>query len=205
MKARLQAGAGLAPFLLLWPAPARAHLIGVEFGPFYAGGLHVVTGIEYMAMLLGISLLAALQPREVARWVLVLSPPALLAGAIFSGVIRWSASVEMSVILLLALIGVACALRPPLKPVQLSLVAVVAAGCVGYVNGLAVESGGSVPWLHASGVAATGGVVVTLATAVFTGLAARAPVLELFYRVAGSWIGALGLIMFSLMVTGRAA
>lgn len=197
------AGVALCGALALRPEAASAHLIGIEFGPFYAGALHVVTGIEYVATLLGISLLASLQTREAARWVLVCTPVALLCGAALAGAIRWDIPAAMAVMLLLAIIGLLCALRPALHPAQLAVVAVASTSAVAYVNGLAIESGGSLLWLHASGVTAIGTVIVTLATAAFTGLAARAKTLEVLYRIAGSWIGAIGLIMFSLTIIGR--
>ena len=45
---------------LMLPKPAAAHLVGVEFGDFYAGVLHLTLAVEQVVALLVLGLVAAM-------------------------------------------------------------------------------------------------------------------------------------------------
>ncbi|MFV0474307.1 MAG: hypothetical protein ACK5MQ_08900, partial [Pikeienuella sp.] len=63
------------------PSPAAAHLVGVEFGEFYAGAMHVLLGPEFLAALIALARAAALLRERVGRWALVVAPLAMAVGA----------------------------------------------------------------------------------------------------------------------------
>ncbi len=64
------------------PTPASAHLVGVEFGDFYAGALHLLSAPEHVVALVAIALVAALHPRDDARWALLALPIGFIIGAL---------------------------------------------------------------------------------------------------------------------------
>lgn len=191
--------AAWAAALAAAPGPAAAHLVGVEFGDFYAGALHLLSSVGYGAALLAIVLCAALQPRDIGRWALVVTPPALLLGAVvgaFSGI-----DVTPLPIALAALTAALAAsgLRAPLGVFGLCVAAT--AFAQGLDNGVAAFQA-PVDWrLYAAGVALAGGVAVALATAVGHVATSGRPLARLVARVVGSWIAALGLIIGAVAFT----
>lgn len=182
----------------LAPAPATAHLVGVEFGDFYAGALHVLTGVEHVAGLVAICLLAALQPKSVGRWALVAAPASMLLGAMVAFV--GAAQGEGLALAALALLGGAAALG--LRASTAALVALVAFCGVthGYVNGRAAATAAlTVDWrLYVVGVASVGALTVTLGTAAMSRVAGGPVWAPVALRAVGSWIAALGLVMAAL-------
>jgi urease accessory protein len=191
----LVAGATLAA-----PAPASAHLVGVEFGDFYAGALHVATGVEHMAALVALALVAALTGRAAGRWALVATPPAILAGALWTAALGGAPWMESGVLAALALLGALAALAARLPQTAMAALSAAAGLAVGAANGLAAAEADVDVALYAAGAATTGLIAVTLGAAAATVALSHAPLVAIGYRVAGSWIGAVGLATFSLAV-----
>ena len=178
------------------PTPAAAHLVGVEFGDFYAGFLHVYSGVEHIAALTAIALLAALQPPRVGRWALVCTPPLMLLGAAIAQ--GGAASGVAGSLAALSAVGLAAAVGARLSVT--SFIGLVAACAVlhGYVNGRAADGAAIDMRLYASGVAVAGGVAVTLGAAAASVALERGPVARIGARAVASWLAALGLIIGAL-------
>lgn len=195
----------LAGLAALAPRPAAAHLVGVEFGDFYAGALHVLTGVEYVAGLVGLSILAALQPRAAGRWVLVAAPPAMALGALVGALGAVSPAADPLAFGAVAGVGALAAAGVRLPAWGVGAVAACVGLVHGYANGLAALEGELHPALYAAGVAAAGGVGVTLGAALATAAAARARIVAIAWRVAGSWIAAIGAAALALSLVRAAA
>lgn len=196
-------------FLLLAAAaavlPARraeAHLVGLEFGDFYAGALHLGGAPEHLAILVGLGLTASVQPRERARWMLAALPAGLFLGIVAGG-LSGAPEVVLPVlpvsIALVGLIGVA-ALRLPIG--ALVAIAGVSGFLHGYVNGLPLTTE-SVDWrLYTLGAALAGTVLGTFAIAVASVLRESASWAPLAQQVVSSWMTAVGVILIGASVAG---
>ncbi len=194
--------AALALALALAPGAARAHLVGVEFGDFYAGALHLATSPSDVALLLALAVLAGLQMRERARWVLLALPLGLAAGVATAAAGAVLPPLQPLNAGGLAVGGLLAALAVPLPAWALAAFAAVAGHVIGAENGLAGREGGVDWWLFASGVTVTGTVVGTLAVAGAAALADWRSWVRLGQRVLGSWFAAVGAMVLGLAVAG---
>lgn len=192
----------IAPALLiaLAPLPAQAHLVGMEFGAFYAGALHLLISPEHVTILLALALIAAFQPREQARWMLAALPLGFAVGT--AAMALTDASVPLAVVgLTLALTGLLAALALPVGAVVLAGLAAGLAALHGYANMLPAE-GTEQLWLYALGVIAAGTVAGTALTAVLSTLIDRKTWVPLAYRVVSGWIVAVGTMYAGLSTVG---
>jgi hydrogenase/urease accessory protein HupE len=179
--------------------PAQAHLMNSGFGPFYDGLAHPLLSPEDLLPALAVILLAGLGGARQGRCVLATLPLAWLAGMAggwaigLPGVPAWLTAVATAAIGAL----VASDVRLPLTLV----VAIAAAlGALhGYDNGrdLAATTGALVAILGiASSLFATTSLVAGQVTVL------KAPWARLAVRICGSWIAAVGLLMFGWSMRG---
>lgn len=180
------------------PSPAMAHLVGVEFGDFYAGALHVFTAVEHLTGLAALALLATIQPRLSGRWVLVAGPLGLLVGALAATLSVTDRTADAAVIGSFALIGALAAWGARLRPEVVAGLAAALGVAHGWANGLAAAEARLDPWLYSAGVASAGCVAVTLAASLAASVSDRLPNLAVIWRVMGSWIAAAGLAALGL-------
>lgn len=61
--------------------PASAHTVDSRLGDFYGGMLHPLTALEHVLPFFAVGLLAGQQGERAARWLVLVFPLALLAGA----------------------------------------------------------------------------------------------------------------------------
>ncbi len=190
---------------LLLPGRAEAHLVGIEFGEFYAGVLHLGTSPEHVAVLLALGFLAASQPRERARWMLATLPAGLLVGVV-TGILAGGA---IGIAALAPWIGASLVLAGGLGLVAWPLptwALAALAGLIGLLHGLAnglLGDTDTIEWqLYAAGVVAAGTVLGTVAIAGATALADLADWLRLGTRVLASWVTAVGAIFLGLSIAG---
>ena len=185
--------------LLAAATPAQAHLMNSGFGPFYDGLAHPLLSPEDLLPALAVILLAGLGGARQGRCVLATLPLAWLAGMAggwaigLPGVPAWLTAVATAAIGAL----VASDVRLPLTLV----VAIAAAlGALhGYDNGrdLAATTGALVAILGiASSLFATTSLVAGQVTVL------KAPWARLAVRICGSWIAAVGLLMFGWSMRG---
>jgi urease accessory protein len=186
--------------LLVWagcPGQANAHLVNSGLGPFYDGVAHLFVTPEDVLAVVALALLAGLGGKPCGRAVLFVLPAAWLAGALAGRMTPLTGGVPvLSAALLIALGGlVAVGRRLPL-----ALVAGAALTCGllhGVFNGAALAGAGS-SGLAAAGIACA--VFVMVAPLVGQVAALEKDWARIMVRVAGSWIGAIGLLMLGWAV-----
>ena len=190
----------MAAALLIWagsPGRAGAHLVNSGFGPFYDGIAHLFVTPEDVLVVVALALLAGLGGKPFGRAVLLVLPAAWLAGALAGRMTSVSAGVPvLSAALLIALGGLVAADRR----LPLALVAGAALMCGlldGCFNGAALAGAGS-SGLAAAGIACA--VFVTVALVAGQVAALKKEWARVIVRVAGSWIGAIGLLMLGWAV-----
>ncbi len=178
--------------MALAPSPTEAHLIQSGFGPFYDGIAHVALSPNDLLLVVGISLMAGLRGPRAGRIVLVGLPAAWLLGGLAGmssvAVIAW----PLASALTLVVVGSLAAWNPNIPDSAAGGVAIVLGGLHGYLNGsLAAAGGFGLPGIL--GVGTTAFVLAALISALAVG--ARAEWARIAMRVAGSWIGAIGILM----------
>lgn len=168
---------------------ADAHLMNTGFGPFYDGLAHPLVTVEDLLPVTAMALLGGLGGARTGRWVLFTLPAAWLAGMVLGRALSsHEASAGLAPLLTVALGALVAADRkPPAAAVA------VAAAVVGLVHGW--QNGTGLPGATGlAGVACTIFIVVSLLSGGVVSL--RPAWTRIAVRVAGSWIAAIGLLIF---------
>jgi urease accessory protein len=185
----------MAGALLVWASctgQARAHLVNSGFGPFYDGIAHVFVTPEDLLAIVAISLLAGLEGKACSRFVLFLLPLAWLAGATAGQTAPLTAGMPILSAVLLIALGALVALDRRL-PLRLAAGFAVTVGVVhGFFNG-AAQAGTNSASIAIVGTVCAHFVVVALLAGQVVSL--RKEWARIVVRVAGSWIGAIGLLL----------
>jgi hydrogenase/urease accessory protein HupE len=178
---------------LLAASPAQAHLMNSGFGPFYDGLAHPLISPEDLLPVVAVTLLAGLGGARQGRFVLAILPGAWLAGMAAGWAVGLPPAPAWLGAVATALIGALVASDPRLPPAAVCTVATALGALHGYDNGhdLAATTGALVA---IAGIACSLFAIVSL-------LAGQVAVLQaqwarLAVRVSGSWIAAVGLLMF---------
>ncbi len=181
--------------LLVWascPGRANAHLVNSGLGPFYDGVAHLFVSPEEVLAVVALSLLAGLGGKPYARAVLFVLPAAWLAGALAVKMTTLSEGIPVvSAAMLIVLGGLVAADRR----LPLALVAGAALTC-GLLHGC--FNGGALAGANSGRLAIAGiGCAVFVVTALVAGqvVSLEKEWARIVVRVAGSWIGAIGLLM----------
>ncbi|MGF1455082.1 MAG: HupE/UreJ family protein [Alphaproteobacteria bacterium] len=189
----------------LAPAPARAHLVDLRFGDFYGGAYHLVSGLDYALLLVALSLLAALQPRETGRWVVAAVPLGVVTGSVAAAfVLDRDLSAALAVTGALALVALLVAVGRALPVAILVLLSFVAAAILGFENGLAMTVQTDAR-LYIGGLVGVSLLVVTLTTAALIQAITWGGWARIAVRALGSWIAAVSLILMALATAGPVA
>ncbi|MEL6564741.1 MAG: hypothetical protein AAFQ59_09890 [Pseudomonadota bacterium] len=198
MKHRARIGVLWLSAGVLLPQSASAHLVGVELGAFYSGSLHVLYGVEYLAVLMGMVLLCALHPKTTAGLSFVVAPVGAAIGCALSLLLGGGSDGLLMVFALAGLIGVFCALALPLPRAAFAATSMLGGMALGYSNAQALNGSTLDAMLYTTGVVAAVLVTLSLAAAVGTWLREQHDGATLVYRVLGSWIAAFGCISLAL-------
>ena len=192
--------AAAAAALLLWNAqPAQAHLVTTGLGPVYDGAAHLARSPGDVALVVALTLLAAMRGARFGRALLALLPAVWLAGGTAGLLFPAAATLEWAVALCFLLAGLLVAADRDLSlPSVVTLCAMMGA-LQGYLTGSAFATSA------AGGLELTGSVAVVLV--VVTLLAGFVVSLKAFWarvgvRVLGSWIAATGLLMLGWALRG---
>lgn len=199
---RLPLSTSVALFALAMPATAQAHLVNTRLGDFYNGVMHPLTGFEFVLPWVALSILAAFQDRERGRWLLLVFPLGLLAGASASLVLPALGIAPVLSIVSLACVGllVAAAVRLPF-PAFAALVGAVAL-LHGYETGREMTSDTD-RFLFIAGVTGVGYVAVALLTGIAVQfLKGNAAWRFIALRAGGSWIAAVGIMVLGFQLAG---
>lgn len=177
--------------LLCSPSPAAAHLVTTGMGPVYDGIGHLLLTPEDLVPAFALALYAGLRGAAAGRGAMFVLPLAWLAGGLAGSATSVPLPAPLPAVSILLLGGLVAA--------DLSLPASAVAGLAlvlglvhGFMNGAVLREGAGTPGLI--GIATMLFVLVALGAALVVSL--RKPWARIAVRVAGSWIAAIGLLMF---------
>ena len=175
------------------PSQARAHLVETGLGPVYDGIAHFAMTPEDLIPVFALAVFAGLRGRDHARRVIFMLPLAWLLAGLLGAAARISQPESLSWVPLLVLGGlVAADVRLPAAAT--TAIAAAVGLFLGLANGDAMAQAGS----GVRGVVGMVGAVfvVTILGAACT-VAWQSGWLRIAWRVAGSWIAAVGLLLLS--------
>ena len=192
--------AALALVLMLALAPpANAHLMTTGFGPFYDGLTHLFLTPEDLLQVIAIALLAGLRGARSGRFAVFVLPAAWLAGNVAGALaLPHGAPFVVTAAVTIAL-GALVAVDAPLPPEAVAGIAI----AVGLLDG--ARNGGDLATARASVLVAIGAACALFVTLSLLGgqvVSIRAPWARVVVRVGGSWIAAIGLLMFGWSLRG---
>jgi hypothetical protein len=186
--------------LMIWagcPGQASAHLVDSGFGPFYDGVAHLFVTPEDVLVVLAMALLAGLGGKRHGSSVLFLLPLAWLAGAVAGRLNPLATARPILSAGLLIGTGALVALDRRLSLRFVGGFALLTGFTQGFFNGAALAA------VNSSNLA-IGGIVcaVFVAVALVAGqvVSLQKEWARITVRVAGSWIGAIGLLMLGWAV-----
>jgi hydrogenase/urease accessory protein HupE len=181
--------------LLIWasyPGQASAHLVNSGLGPFYDGLAHLLVTPEDLLAVVVMALLAGLGGKQCGSAVLFFLPLAWLVGAVAGWNDPWTAGLPVLSALVLIALGALVAWDRRL-PLQYIAGFALAVGLVfGFFNGAALAEANSSS-LAVGGIVCAVFVIVALVAGQVVALEKEWA--RIAVRVAGSWIGAIGLLM----------
>ena len=182
-----------AAALLLGATNADAHLMNSGFGPFYDGLAHPFLAPEDLLPVLALALLAGLRGAACGRGVLFTLPLAWIAGMTAGAVVHLPPGPAWAGCILPIMLGALVAADRPWPPALVLGLAGLAGALHGVENGreLAAVKGGT---LAMTGIACALFTVSALIAGQVTAI--RVPWARVVVRVAGSWIAAIGMLMF---------
>ncbi len=184
--------------LLFYPSYTSAHLVTTGLGPVYDGIGHLVMTPEDLVPVLAIALFAGLRGAAPGRRALFVLPLAWFAGGLLGVAIEGLPTLPVSAISFFIL-GVLVAADLKLSPKWFTAI-VVAVGFVhGVLNGVALKEGAGI--LGLIGIMATLFIIVAIVSAFIVSL--RKPWTKIVVRVAGSWVAAIGMLMFGWLMRGQ--
>lgn len=195
---RHRAGTIAALASLLAPGAAHAHLVSTRFGELYSGVLHPLTTLTHLLPWLALGLLAAWQPRDTGRWVLLAFPIAVAAGLATAALWPQAQGTDTLNAASLPALGLLVALALRLPGPALITLTVLLGLSHGHANSAPGLEGAA--WLlYVSGVALTAYILLTLASAGAVALASGPAWGRIAVRATGSWIAAAGLMYLGFL------
>jgi urease accessory protein len=188
---RISTGLSAGFFLLSSPSRAVAHLVTTGMGPVYDGIGHLLLTPEDLVPVLAIALYAGLRGAVAGRGTMFLLPCAWFIGGLTGLAVNISTSIPIPAISFLILGGLVAA-DLSLPSTAVSVLAITLGIVHGFLNGVALKEGAGT--LGLIGIMTMLFILVTLASALVVSLGK--PWARIVVRVAGSWITAIGLLMF---------
>ena len=177
---------------------ASAHLVTTGLGPVYDGIGHLVMTPADLVPVLTIALFAGLRGAAPGRRALFVLPLAWFAvgllGVVIEGLPTFPAAGISFVVL-----GVLVAADLKLSPKWFTAIVIVVGLVHGVLNGVALKEGAGI--LGLIGIMATLFVIVALVSAFIVSL--KKPWTRIVVRVAGSWVAAIGMLMFGWLMRGQ--
>jgi hydrogenase/urease accessory protein HupE len=183
----------------LLPSPAEAHLVTTGLGPVYDGISHVLMSPDDLVPILAMALLAGLNGPSAGRRALFSFTLAWLAGGIAGYLAGHTIIPGATTALSFLLIGGLTAADRRLSPGTVAGLATVIGILHGWLNGAGIAEAQNDP-LGLAGIVSVIFVLVAIASAFVVSL--RAEWMRIAVRVAGSWVAAIGLLMFGWSLRG---
>lgn len=183
--------------LVIAPSLAQAHLVNSGLGPFYDGILHLLLSPADVLGLVAATLLAGLHGARASRLTVIVMPLAWFLAGLAGLALPAMPELPWLSVLSFALLGALVALNPKLPAEAVALLAGLFGALHGLLNGSALAAIGA-GWTSLLGIALAVGVVALLVSARVVTL--RADWTRIAVRVAGSWVAAVGILMFGWML-----
>lgn len=197
---RMFGTAPAAACVLLAPVAARAHLVTTGIGPVYDGIAHLLVSFEDLLLVIAIALLAGLNGPRAGRWMLFTLPLVWLLGGLAGTLVLATPLRVGPAALSLLVIGAMTAADFRLEPKAVTVLALALGLVHGWQNGAALAAAG----LKSTGLVGTAAAVFVVAALVAAIVVAlKRPWTRIAARVAGSWIGAIGLLLLGWTLSGR--
>ncbi len=184
--------------VLSWPSCAAAHLVTTGLGPVYDGIGHLVMTPEDLIPAMAIALYAGLRGAASGRRALFVLPLVWFVGGLLGFTLESLPAWPVPAVSFLIL-GVLVAADLNLSQKSFTAVVVGVGFVHGVLNGVALKEGPGV--LGLVGILATLFVIVTLVSAFVVSL--KQSWSRIVVRVAGSWVAAMGMLMFGWMMGGQ--
>ena len=188
-------GAGAA--LVTVPSLGYAHLVNSGLGPFYDGALHLLLSPADVLGLVAATLLAGLHSVRAGRLTAIILPVAWFLAGLAGLYLFGAPELPWLSVLSFALLGALVAFNPPLPAAAVASLAGAFGALHGLLNGSALAAIGA-GWTSLFGIAVTVWVIALLVSAGVVSL--RAGWARIAVRVAGSWVAAVGILMFGWML-----
>ena len=183
--------------LLLWPSYAYAHLVTTGLGPVYDGIGHLVMTPEDLIPVIALALYAGLRGAAPGRTALFVLPLAWFVGGLLGLIIGGLPALPLPA-LSFFILGLLVATDRNLSTKSFTAVVIVVGLVHGIFNGVALKEGAGIPGLI--GIMASLFVLVALVSSLIVSL--KRPWTRIVVRVAGSWVAAVGMLMFGWMMRG---
>lgn len=183
----------LALVVLCAPASAHAHLVSTRFGQLYGGLLHALLGLEHVLVWIGLGLLGGFQATHVARWLVLVLPASVAAGAVLGGMLPPVAAFSQINLLSIVAVGALVVLALELPAAAFVSLSVLIGLCHGFANG-APELAAEEQLLYVTGATLAAYVLVTPVAALARRVQDRARWGGTALRAAGSWVVAIGVV-----------
>ena len=185
--------------LVAMPSAALAHLVTTGLGPFYDGSLHLLVSPGDLLGLVAATLLAGLHGARAGRLTVIALPVAWFAAGLIGLNLPVFIDLPWLSVLSLIVLGVVVAVNPKLPPTAVASLAGLYGALHGLLNGSALGAIGAGP-LSLFGIVVT---VLIIALLVSAGVVSLRPAwTRIAVRVAGSWVAAVGMLMFGWMMRG---
>ena len=184
---------------VLSPASAMAHLVTSGLGPFYDGALHLAMSPDDLLGLIAVTLLAGMHGAMTGRLTVMVLPIAWFVAGLVGLNLPVTIYLPWLSFLSFMIMGVLVAINPKLHPKAVASLAGLFGVMHGLFNGSALAAIGAGP-LALSGIAVTVLIAGLLISAFVVSL--RAAWTRIAVRVAGSWVAAVGMLMFGWLVKG---
>lgn len=179
------------------PAVAHAHLVNSGLGPVYDGALHLMMSPEDLLGVVAMGLLAGLRGACASRLAVLALPAGWLASGLVGSKLAEMPELPWVSALCLLCLGGLVALDCELPPWAVALLGGLFGVLHGLSNGAALAASGAGP-TAILGIASAVAIIGLLLSAMVVSL--RRAWARIAVRVAGSWVGAIGMLMLGWWV-----
>jgi hydrogenase/urease accessory protein HupE len=198
---RWLAAAAFAGLSLFACTPVQAHLVTTGLGPLYDGFGHFALSPDTWLPLIALAITAGLRGPTAGRWVLFSVTFAWVVGDVAAHCLHAPPDLPFNALACLIL-GILAAANPPLSAGPAACIAAAAGILLGFVNTQAIlQADGQLLWSAGNLIFAFVVVAITAGTAV----SLKQKWTKIAARVAGSWIGATGLLLIGWALRGSLA
>ena len=196
---RMRHGLLSAVTLMAAPGAAQAHLVTSGLGPFYDGALHLLLSPADLLGVVVLALLAGQHGAATARLTVLVLPVAWLLAGVVGLALPAALDLPWLSVLSYMLLGVLLAANLKLPPSVVAALAGLYGSLHGLMNGSTLAAVGA-GWPGLIGIAVTALLLTLLLSAAVVPI--RADWDRIAIRVVGSWVAAVGLLMFGWLLQG---